>query len=472
MYPRRFFLSLSSLVLLLAITGAATAQDWPRWSSPEEAGFTSEAVAEAESIWNALPDAPNSSFLLVYKGRVLTSFGSETYPYWCHSMRKSFLSALYGIHVKKKNLDLDMTMAELEIDDLTPLTATEKQARVGDLLKARSGVYIEAACEAQSMKDARPERGSHLPGTFWYYNNWDFNALGTIFREQTGRDIFEEFNSKIARKVGMQDFVSDSCQYTYEQQLSMHPCYTFRMSTRDRARFGQLFLQNGRWGDRQIIPPAWLEESTRAHSATGVPGRGYGYMWWTYEPDFFELIFSDRRLHHLRVYAASGYGGQAIMVFPDQDLVVVFSADVYAGADLDILETAPILQALLTSPQIIDLASLRVKAKPTAANRGDQLRLVVKINNKSPTGSRATRVDFYLSPERSVGAEAVWLGEAALDELAAGKRKNARLKTSVPENLEPGRYHLIAVVDGEKSNYDLRRSNNMVVAKQRIRVAE
>lgn len=72
-------------------------------------------------------------------------------------------------------------MAELGIDDNEPrLTDEEKRATVHDLLKARSGVYHPALYETARMKEKRPPRHSHASGTFWYYNNWDFNVLGTI----------------------------------------------------------------------------------------------------------------------------------------------------------------------------------------------------------------------------------------------------------------------------------------------------
>ncbi|MCP4204978.1 MAG: serine hydrolase, partial [bacterium] len=248
----------------------AAGEDWPRYETPEEAGFSSARLAEAESYWRGLEAASVASFFLVYKGRVLAAYGSESYNYWCHSVRKSLLSTLYGIHVEKENIDLESTIEELGIDDDPPLTREERRATVSDLIKARSGVYHEAACETQGMRDERPERGSHAAGTFWYYNNWDFNALGTIFRQQTGRDIFKEFKRRIARRVGMQDFRVSRCEYFEQRQFSIHPCYTFRMSARDRARFGQLILQRGRWANRQIIPEAWIDESTRAHSETGL----------------------------------------------------------------------------------------------------------------------------------------------------------------------------------------------------------
>jgi len=101
-------------------------------------------------------------------------------------MRKSLLSGLYGIYEAEGKIDLSKTLGELGIRDYIRLTAVEKQATVADLLKARSGVYIPATGEADSMVANRPERGSHAPGTFWYYNNWDFNALGTIFDQGVG----------------------------------------------------------------------------------------------------------------------------------------------------------------------------------------------------------------------------------------------------------------------------------------------
>ena len=56
------------------------------------------------------------------------------------------------------------------------------------------------------MKRAKPERWSHAPGAFWYYNNWDFNVLGTIFETLTKTRIWEEFDRKIAKPIGMEDF--------------------------------------------------------------------------------------------------------------------------------------------------------------------------------------------------------------------------------------------------------------------------
>jgi CubicO group peptidase (beta-lactamase class C family) len=124
----------------------------------------------------------------------------------CHSIRKSLLSALYGIAVEKGDIDIDETIGSIGIDDTSPLTETEKSARVSDLLKARSGVYLPAAYETSSMKEDRPQRGSHEPGTHWYCNNWDFNTLATIYNRKTSNDLFKAFENQIAVPTQMQDF--------------------------------------------------------------------------------------------------------------------------------------------------------------------------------------------------------------------------------------------------------------------------
>ncbi|UCH66816.1 MAG: serine hydrolase, partial [Ignavibacterium sp.] len=149
-----------------------------------------------------------------------------------------------------------------------------------DLIKSRSGIYHEAAAEDQTMINLRPPRGSHPPGTFYYYNNWDFNVAGVILEQQSGRGIFEEFERIIAKPIGMQDFRVEDCFYQYELQKSMHPAYPFRMSARDMARFGALFQKNGNWNGNQIIPSDWINESTTIYSIVdSTVGIGYGYMW-------------------------------------------------------------------------------------------------------------------------------------------------------------------------------------------------
>ena len=291
--------------------------EWDR-VAPAQAGWSADALAQAQA-WSQT--IGTSAVVIVQHGAIVDEWGDVTANILLNSARKSLLSALVGIAVGQHRIDPNATLAALGIDDNPPsLTAEEKQATVRDMLEARSGVYHPAAYETPEMAALRPSRGSHPPGTFWYYNNWDFNTLGAIYEHAVGQSVFTAFEQQIAQPIGMQDFDPGICRY-YREASSNYPAYLFFASARDLARFGLLFLHRGLWRDHQIIPAAWVDESTRPDSTT-EGGTGYGYLWWT--------AFPDRPLPawHLPPgsYFANGNGGQMVFVIPADDLVIVHLA--------------------------------------------------------------------------------------------------------------------------------------------------
>ena len=278
----------------------------------------------------------------------LFRMGNISKNFRCHSIRKPFLSALYGIYLAKGDINLYATLEDLHIDDIPPgLTFEEKQAQVQHLLMARSGVYHEAAAEPQEMIDNRPARGSHPPDTFFFYNNWDFNTLGTIFEQKTGEGIFNAFKEHIADAIGMSDFQIDNCHYQYEWDKSMHPAYHFKMSARDLARFGILYQQLGNWEENQIITEAWIDESTMAYSiADEAAGFGYGYMW--------GIITEGGEIEQdigYTGYFHGGGGAQVLLIMPELKLViaVLFDTDVF---DEDWDDEGPELVSMIIDARI------------------------------------------------------------------------------------------------------------------------
>lgn len=290
--------------------------------TPEEVGYSSEKLAQAAEFGEEIGYA---ALMASYDGKVFFSWGSVSENYWSHSIRKALLNSIFGIYVDNGTINLDDSMDDLGIDDIPPsLTDEEKQAKIRHLLQSRSGVYHAAAAEAQIMKDTRPERGSHPPGTFYYYNNWDFNVLGTIFEQETGTKIFEEYKRQIADPIGMQDFDIDNCFYRYEPELSMHPAYPFRMSARDMLRYGILYQKNGNWKGNQIIPEAWIEESTTVYSIIdSTMGVGYGYLW--------NVIPKGSEAAQLagnnKIFFHTGIGVHMLMIIPEIKLVLVMRMD-------------------------------------------------------------------------------------------------------------------------------------------------
>jgi CubicO group peptidase (beta-lactamase class C family) len=304
-------------------------ENWQKAVEPEKLGWSSAKLAEARSYSKKIGSA---AVMIVDNGVVVDAWGDITRKFYCHSIRKSLLSALIGIHIEEGNIDLSKTMEELDIDDYEPsLTAIEKQATVFDLIRSRSGIYHPALGEGYFMIPMRPERHAHAHGTFWYYNNWDFNALGTIFEQETATKIFEEFNNRIANPLQMEDFKISDCRYKTSEDyrqgpISKHRYYQFRMSTRDLARFGFLYLRNGRWRDQQIISSKWVQESTASHSQIWPDG-GYGYMWWTGAKG--GLIANVIVREHS--FLASGAGVNKVIVLPYRNLVIVHRVDTFKG---------------------------------------------------------------------------------------------------------------------------------------------
>ena len=96
------------------------------------------------------------------------------------------------------------------------------------------------------------------------------------------------------------------------------------LTSRDMAKFGYLFLQNGVWDGQQIVPEAWVKDSTEPGREV-TPELDYGYQWW---------IFPDKN-----IFAAQGLAGQKIYVVPALNMVVVFTADLeYTEIELDLVE--------------------------------------------------------------------------------------------------------------------------------------
>lgn len=323
---RRIWIVAACLCFVTRVS-AEPAEHW----APLEQSARSDAVLNAVQAYS-VSQRP-TAVMVVHNDRVVASWGDVKARVNVRSVRKSLLSTLYGIAIAEKRIDLSSTLSQLGIDDKpSSLTNAEKRATVRDLLTARSGIYHAAAYETSDMRQKRPARGSHETGTFWYYNNWDFNTLGTIYRQTMNEDIFQSFLSRIAQPIGMEDFSAQDGRYVLEASSS-HPAYVFSLSARDLARFGLLLVNDGRWNGRQVIPADWIRQSTSAYSQTDRHHLGYGYLWWTLPSDVCGPGAS----------LASGFGGQFVAACASKHLVITQTVDldrnrgVHTAAFLDLL---------------------------------------------------------------------------------------------------------------------------------------
>jgi len=288
----------------------------------ENLGWHSEGL---DAVLNHAAKLSTDSFMIVTNDEVVAAFGNLKKPYATHSMRKSFLSALIGQHLGSGpgQINPDATLQELDVNDTpSPLTPQQRQATVLNLLQSVSGINHPAAASGgfNADTDARLGHGENQPGTIWAYNNWDYNALTTIFEARTGLQIAEAFDEGIAGPAGMKDFDTAAVSYIFDTDLSHHGAAAFRMSARDLVRLGQLYLNGGRIDDRLVLPANWVDRVTQDFTETGMNGLrwAHGYLWWIPGPDTGLPEGS---------FWAWGLGNQALFVVPAWDTVIVHQSD-------------------------------------------------------------------------------------------------------------------------------------------------
>lgn len=302
---------------------AALATTYPgaAWevASPESLGYSSAGI---EAVRAYVGTIPTTGLVVVVGGRVLLQTGDTSTPTKVHSVRKSVLSMLYGKPVSTGQVNLDRTLADLQMSDLGGLLPIEQRATVRHLLSARSGVYHPAATTGDDIAFA-PARGSVEPGTYFLYNNWDFNAAGAAFERMTGRDIYDALEADLAGPLGMQDFDRSLQRKSGDSSKSIYDAYHMWLSTRDMARLGHLMLRDGNWNGTQVVPAEWARAT---HSVVTPVGQmnpeerrtrdyGWGYLWWVKDGPNATGAYAG-------TYRAAGSYGQYIQVMPALDMVV------------------------------------------------------------------------------------------------------------------------------------------------------
>ena len=343
---------------------ALAAAHWQQYASPAVAGYDAARLDLARRY----ADSVRSGAVMVsVNGVALAAWGDVERKLELHSVRKSLVSALFGIAAARQQVNLDATLGELGITDRTPLTTLERGAHIRDLLAARSGVYLPSAYAGREQDDERPKRDSHAPGTFFFYNNWDFNALGVIYEQVAKQNLYEAFRDRVAQPIGMEDYTTTDGFVVFEPSGSVHPAHTFRLSTRDLARFGELYRKRGEWNGAQVVPADWVEASTRQITSLGN-GDGYGMLWWTYAKGSLGAKYPA--LTQYGMFAARGTGGQFILVVPELQMVFVHRGDTDHGREIrgpDVWRIAELVAEARTGAPSQSPALASLHAEPFAS---------------------------------------------------------------------------------------------------------
>jgi CubicO group peptidase (beta-lactamase class C family) len=240
------------------------------------------------------------------------------------SVAKSFTSTLVGAAVQDGYIKSLEDKVSQYIPDLRGSAYDDVTIR--QLLTMSSGVrwnedYEDPEADVAKFNKAKADPGvdatvsfmrklprAHPPGTVWHYNTGETNLIGVLVSSATGKSLAQYLQDTIWHPAGM------AATATWLQGKTGHEIAgcCLQAATRDFARFGLFVLANGNVGGKQIVPEDWFSQATRKQMDIGVPGKGYGFQWWTYDDG---------------AVAAQGIFGQGIFIDPQRRLVIASNSN-------------------------------------------------------------------------------------------------------------------------------------------------
>jgi CubicO group peptidase (beta-lactamase class C family) len=312
----KFIFSTSTLLLVATVCHAADkpTQSLPR-STPEAQGMPASAilafVTEAEKKIDAL-----HSFMIVRHGQVVaegwwTPYDAKT-RHELYSLSKSFTSTAVGLAIAEGKLSLDDPVLKF-FPDKAPAKPSNnlKQMRVHDLLRMSTGHQVEPA--GTNVKTFLAAPVPFKPGTHFLYNTAATYVLSAILQKVTGQTVLDYLKPRLFEPLGI-----ESPTWGVSSEGVSLGGYGLNVRTEDIAKFGQLYLQQGQWNGKKVVPAEWVREATARQTSNGSNpqsdwDQGYGYQFW--------------RARH-GAYRGDGAFGQYCLVLPEQDAVIAITSGV------------------------------------------------------------------------------------------------------------------------------------------------
>ena len=309
----------TTLVTTEPATEAPPANGW-EFDTPENHGMDGALLAR---FHEAIGTTDVTSIVIVKNGYIVDEYYKgefdEDSVFRFNSCTKSFTSALIGIAVEEGLIrGIDTRIAEYfpQIDESG--SAYQKEITIRHLLEHTAGMdwpewggsIWRPFVSAENWVDfilARPMAAR--PGAVFNYSTGGSHLLAAILEQACGTTARDYMFERLLDPLGI-----ESAELRADPQGVMDGGNGLSMTARDAAKFGQLYLERGMWRGRQIVPEAWVAQSTKRHSAGYASFGQYGYQWWV------------KTFGEYSAYFAQGHGGQYIIVVPALELVTVMTS--------------------------------------------------------------------------------------------------------------------------------------------------
>ena len=295
-------------------------------STPEAEGLPSGALLDFLAAAHGKFEL--HSLMVLRHGRVVAEGWWAPYGpdrlHTLYSLSKSFTSTAVGLAAAEGRLTVDDRVATFFPDRLPAAVSDHLAAlRIKDLLSMAVGSGKEPTRDMVQEDDwvkfflAAPI--THAPGSVFMYNSAATYMCSAIVQQVTGQRVVDYLRPRLFDPLGIGPVTWETCPRGINTGG-----WGLSVRTEDLARFAQLYLQKGQWQGRQILPAAWVAEATAKHIQQPLPDKparqneqndwvqGYGYQFW--------------RCTH-GGFRGDGAFGQFAVVLPEQDAVVVMTAE-------------------------------------------------------------------------------------------------------------------------------------------------
>lgn len=273
--------------------------------------------------------------VIIYKGYVVAEFGDPTWVDPTYSVAKSMLATVTGVAVrdgliKDLNATVGTTIKDGGYDSPRNQQVTWKHHLQqtseweGNMFGKQDNFIGKEAFGEGEMKP----REQMKPGTFYEYNDVRINRFSLSLLRTFNKPVPDVFREQVMDPIGASNTWRWIPYHNSFVDLNGKKVASVSGGTRwgggmwinamDMARFGYLWLRNGKWGDKQIIPASFVKEALTQGGVANSPGNGYGYLWW--------LNTTGKALAGMPTtsYSANGAGSNTITIDPEHDLVIVW----------------------------------------------------------------------------------------------------------------------------------------------------
>jgi CubicO group peptidase (beta-lactamase class C family) len=315
------------------VQGVKNPEYWPtdQWniSTPEAQGMDSSILAKT---LKQLPGSNIHSMVLVRNGYLVAeAYNADTQPDKAQdilSATKSITSALTGIAIQDGKLKGTSHKLSEFFPQLVGNAPDKSAITIDNLLTMTSGLKWDNEGEKSSneMVDSedwvkyvlgQPVVGK--PGKDFMYSNGNAHVMSAILQKVTNMPTSKYAEQKIFEPLGIHDV-----EWYQDPQNIDIGAFSVHMKARDMAKIGFLYLHDGQWNNKEVIPAKWVEATLKKHDdaeyADGSIG-SYGYFWW------LKNMVVDGTDKRINMFYAAGSGGQRIYVLPEQNMVAVFTSN-------------------------------------------------------------------------------------------------------------------------------------------------